>query len=76
MFCHSRADLNAYIMIMYFDVKYIYDKDHMSELRMENRSEGDLRSRAVTNKAQKKFWGSDGIPLEPQNFFLALFVTA
>ena len=35
----------------------------MSELRIKNRSESDLRSYevAVTYKAQKKFWGSNGI---------------
>ena len=37
----------------------------MSELQIKNRSERDLRSRevtkAVTNKAQKKFRGSNGI---------------
>ena len=40
-------------------------KDHVSELRIESRNERDLRScevtEAVTNKAQKKFWGSNGI---------------
>ena len=40
---------------------YIYDKDHMSELQIRNRSERDLRSCEVTNKAQKKFWGSNRI---------------
>ena len=29
---------------------YVYDKDHMSELRINNRSERDLRSCEVTNK--------------------------
>ena len=37
----------------------------MSELRMKNRSERDLHSyevtKAVTNKAQKTFWGFNGI---------------
>ena len=37
----------------------------MSELRIKNRSETDLRScevtKAVTNKAQKKIWGFNGI---------------
>ena len=55
------------------------------ELRIENRRESDLHScevtYAVTNKAQKK--GGHGsrrswvrIPLAPQSFFWALFVTA
>ena len=43
----------------------VYDKDHMSALRIKNRSESDLRScevtEAVTNKAQKKLWGFNGI---------------
>ena len=39
----------------------VHDKDHMSELRIKDRSERDLHSCEVTwavaNKAQKKFWG-------------------
>ena len=50
----------------------------MSALRIKNTSESDPRSyevtEAVTNKAQNKFQGSKGIPLEPQNLFWALFV--
>ena len=37
----------------------VYDKDHMSELWIENRSERDLRS--YRDKDQKKFRGSNGI---------------
>ena len=39
----------------------VYDKDHMSALRVTNTSECDPRSNevTVTNKAQKKFWGSN-----------------
>ena len=33
----------------------------MSELQIRDRSERDLRSCEVTNKAQKKFWGSNRI---------------
>ena len=64
----------------------VYDKDHMSELRIENRSERDLRScevtQAVTNKAQKNFWGSNEIRTQYDlrdtgaNFFWAIFITA
>ena len=43
----------------------LYDKDHMGEPRIENRSESDLCScevtKAVTKKAQKNIWGSNGI---------------
>ena len=51
--------------------------------QLTNTSESDPRSyevtyKAVTNKAQKKFRGSNGILilLESQNFFWDLFVTA
>ena len=40
---------------------YVYDKDDMSALRIKNTSESDPRSYEVTNKAQKKFWASNGI---------------
>ena len=42
----------------------VYDKDHMSALRIRNTSESDPRSyevtKAVTNKTQKKFWHFNG----------------
>ena len=41
------------------------DKDHMIALQLKNTSESDPHSYevtlAVTNKAQKKFWGSSRI---------------
>ena len=50
----------------------------MSALRIKNTSESDAHShevtKAVTNKAQKKTMRL--MPLEPHNFFWALFVTA
>ena len=33
----------------------------MSAVRIKNTSESDPRSYAVTKKAQKQFWGSNGI---------------
>ena len=49
-----------------FNLMCIYDKDHTSALWIKNGSESDPRSyevnfTAVTNKAQKKFQGSNGI---------------
>ena len=42
-----------------WDLKCVYDKDHMSALRIKDTSESDPHSyevtQAVTNKAQKQF---------------------
>ena len=37
---------------------HLYDKDHMSALRIKNISESDPRSYEATNKAQKKIRGT------------------
>ena len=52
-----RCEFNLYPLYEENDVKCIYDKDHMSELWIRNRSERDLCSFevTVTNRAQKKF---------------------
>ena len=54
-----------FVSQQYSQTRCVYDKDHMSELRIKSTSESDPRSykvtKAVTNKAQKKFWGSNGI---------------
>ena len=43
----------------------VYDIDHMYALQIENTSESDPHSyeatKAVAKKAQKKFWGFNGI---------------
>ena len=62
----------------------VYDEDHMSPLGIKNTSDRDLRSceetlKAVRNKTQKGILTLQlalSIPLEPQNFFWALLVTA
>ena len=44
----NNSDCTRFVKRAHFDVKCIYDQDHMCELWIENRSESDLRSCEVT----------------------------
>ena len=65
-------------LVLLFPIKYIYiyDEDHMSDMRVQKRSEGDLLAKLHSSVGGASHWYHGGHGFESQNFFWALFVTA